>query len=56
MMDGMMNGGGCVGPFILSFSIHPSFGTVRKPAKRPSSNLGVCGFDSRLCHLLLSLA
>jgi hypothetical protein len=26
-------------------------GTVRKPAKRPSSNLGDCGFNSRLCHL-----
>jgi hypothetical protein len=25
-------------------------GTVRKQAKRPSSNLGDCGFDSRLCH------
>ena len=25
-------------------------GTVRKLAKRPSSNLGDCGFDSRLCH------
>ena len=25
-------------------------GTVRKLAKRRSSNLRVCGFDSRLCH------
>ena len=27
-------------------------GAVRKPAKRPSSNLGDCGFDSRPCHLM----
>ena len=26
-------------------------GAVRKSAKRPSSNLGDCGFDSRLRHL-----
>ena len=24
---------------------------VRKQAKRLSSNLGACGFDSHLCHL-----
>src|ERR1700680_603632 len=30
--------------------VQVNHGTVRKPAKRPSSNLGDCGFDSRLCN------
>ncbi len=30
-------------------------GAVRKPEKRPSSNLGDCGFDSRLRHLRVVL-
>lgn len=29
-------------------------GAVRKPAERPSSNLGVCGFESRLRHMARS--
>jgi hypothetical protein len=37
----------------LVFCLKPSLGTVRKLAKRRSSNLRVCGFDSRLCHLRL---
>ncbi len=34
-------------PVEVAFDRH---GAVRKPAKRPSSNLGDCGFNSRLRH------
>ena len=34
-------------PVEVAFGRH---GAVRKPAKRPSSNLGDCGFNSRLRH------
>lgn len=33
--------------------LHPApdpHGTVREPAERPSSNLGVCGFESHPCY------
>lgn len=30
-------------------------GTVRQLAERRTSNLRVCGFDSRLCHFLISI-
>ena len=36
---------------IPSGTLDRMIGTVRKPAKRRSSNLGDCGFDSRPCHL-----
>jgi hypothetical protein len=34
----------------VQFSSGALDGTVRQPAERPSSNLGVCGFDSHPCY------